>query len=616
MGRAVVQAVAREQGVPRSGAAAWSATLRARYASLKQRVLRPTRRDQEDLSNAFLLDELVRAGSGLKLPLGGSPAVVTPPKEASPSLAKKFPWAASASSAALSAAKDGSRKGAAAKAGKEAKKETSCTKKRSASPLSGFFKSAPLKPGSPPQPQCSPRLWVAPKRARCGRWGGSVPAGKCVVNPLEKFKSYRAVGVLGRGSFGIVTLAEHREGAKYAPLALKSIAIESLASSKKVVHALEERRALETLRGGPNIVRLEGAWRSQRALHVLTQCCVGGELFAHLQKRKRFEPLEVRFIAAELTCALLHTHAHWIVYRDLKPENVLFDERGHVVLADFGLAKKVVFQHGKSPSMALLHRQGCSSLCGTPEYIAPEILDRQEYGAAVDWWSLGIVVAELATGLPPWYTADRTELFRRIRSAPLELRHAVPPPRQKTPTAKPAAASASSPRSPAASSPGVAPPRSGAAPLHSPEALMLAAFVSALLRRNVDARLRDETVKSAPFFSGVRWATLAQQEPPFNPMRQADGRLKSPQQAVLDHFSSDRATEPLPLQHVEPPPPPPPEDGRDGAHVAFRPDPQLFRGWTFAAASPTSPHAKPLQDANRQDHRRPAQHKNLLSLRQ
>jgi serine/threonine protein kinase len=100
-----------------------------------------------------------------------------------------------------------------------------------------------------------------------------------------------------------------------------------------------------------------------------------------------------------------------VIYRDLKPENILLDREGHVKLADFGLAKEGV----NDPI------QGASSLCGTPEYLSPEVLNRQGHGQAVDWWNLGMVLFEMLTGLPPWYTTDKSVLFERIRTAPIKF---------------------------------------------------------------------------------------------------------------------------------------------------------------------------------------------------
>ena len=116
-----------------------------------------------------------------------------------------------------------------------------------------------------------------------------------------------------------------------------------------------------------------------------------------------------RFSAAEMLLAIGHLHKNGIIYRDLKPENVLLDAYGHVKLGDFGLAKDGI----RHPT------QGAKSTCGTPEYMAPEVLNQGGHGFCVDYWGLGMILYEMMTGLPPWYTTDRSKLFRRLRSAPL-----------------------------------------------------------------------------------------------------------------------------------------------------------------------------------------------------
>ena len=133
--------------------------------------------------------------------------------------------------------------------------------------------------------------------------------------------------------------------------------------------------------------------------------CAGGELFFHLGKEGRFSEERSKFYAAEIVLALEHLHSLRIIYRDLKPENVLLDEKGHVRLTDFGLSKEGI-KHNAC---------GANSFCGTPEYLAPEILNRSGHGFAVDWWSLGALVYEMLTGLPPFYSKDREVLFEKIR---------------------------------------------------------------------------------------------------------------------------------------------------------------------------------------------------------
>jgi serine/threonine protein kinase len=152
------------------------------------------------------------------------------------------------------------------------------------------------------------------------------------------------------------------------------------------------------------------AFQSNDKLYFVLDYCAGGELFFHLGKVGKFIEHRACFYAAEITLAIDYVHALDIVYRDLKPENVLLDSRGHVRLTDFGLSKEGI---SKSSS-------GANSFCGTPEYLAPEILNRQGHGRAVDWWSLGALLYEMLTGLPPFYCRDREKLFEKIRKGTLE----------------------------------------------------------------------------------------------------------------------------------------------------------------------------------------------------
>ena len=158
-------------------------------------------------------------------------------------------------------------------------------------------------------------------------------------------------------------------------------------------------------------MKLHYAFQTPEKLYLVLDYCPGGELFFHLSRIRRFPERVARFYAAELLLAIGHLHKRGIIYRDLKPENVLLDADGHVKLGDFGLAKAGL----KHPC------EGATSMCGTPEYMAPEVLSQQGHGFCVDYWGLGMLVYEMMTGLPPWYTTDRAKLFRRLKSAPLDI---------------------------------------------------------------------------------------------------------------------------------------------------------------------------------------------------
>lgn len=220
--------------------------------------------------------------------------------------------------------------------------------------------------------------------------------------------SFEYLKVVGKGAFGKVLVVRKKDtGRVYA---MKVLEKQSIIKRKQVAHTQTERRVLGFTRHS-FIVGLHFAFQNKERLFFVLDYCAGGELFFHLSRLGRFQEPMARFYTAELVLALEHLHSKGVVYRDLKPENVLLDSKGHIRLADFGLSKE-----GVNSAHA-----GTSSFCGTPEYLAPEILDRQPggYGTAVDWWSLGMLLFEMLTGLPPWYTKDRKKLYAKLRSAPL-----------------------------------------------------------------------------------------------------------------------------------------------------------------------------------------------------
>lgn len=244
----------------------------------------------------------------------------------------------------------------------------------------------------------------------------------------------------------------------------------------------------------PFIVGLNMAFQTQEKLFFVLDYCAGGELFFHLGKLGKFPEVRACFYAAEITLALHHVHQLEIVYRDLKPENVLLDGQGHVRLTDFGLSKE-----GISNTTS-----GAHSFCGTPEYLAPEILNRQGHGRAVDWWSLGALLYEMLTGLPPFYCRDRDKLFEKIRRAELTYpRYLSEPARdilQGLLTRNPAK-------------------RLGSGPDDAEEVpttpLSRAAYTVTMLTRLVVTT----QVKRHPFFSGLDWETVMRRDvkPPWEP---------------------------------------------------------------------------------------------------
>ncbi|GMH80004.1 hypothetical protein TL16_g08360, partial [Triparma laevis f. inornata] len=208
-----------------------------------------------------------------------------------------------------------------------------------------------------------------------------------------------------------VVLVRKKAGIEVGGLyAMKVLRKSHLVKRRQIERTKTERRVLSMV-SHVFIMKLHFAFQSSEKLYLVLDYCPGGELFFHLSRYRRFPERVARFYAAELTTAIGHLHSKGIIYRDLKPENVLLDADGHVKLGDFGLAKDNICH----PT------QGATSMCGTPEYMAPEVLQQKGHGFSVDWWGLGMLTFEMFTGLPPWYTTDKTKLFKRLKTAQLVI---------------------------------------------------------------------------------------------------------------------------------------------------------------------------------------------------
>eukprot|EP00927_Polykrikos_kofoidii_P052846 TRINITY_DN4683_c0_g1_i6.p1 TRINITY_DN4683_c0_g1~~TRINITY_DN4683_c0_g1_i6.p1 ORF type:complete len:330 (+),score=59.71 TRINITY_DN4683_c0_g1_i6:68-1057(+) len=216
---------------------------------------------------------------------------------------------------------------------------------------------------------------------------------------------FQLLKVIGKGSYGKVMLVQHtKDNSVYA---MKMLRKENIVKRNQVEHTKAERNVLEAV-NHPFIVNLFYAFQTPKKLYFVLEFCPGGELFFHLSRAGRFAEGRCRFYAAEILLALKYLHAANIIFRDLKPENILLDGDGHAKLTDFGLSKEGIEDNFSAKSM-----------CGTPEYLAPEILAKTGHGKAVDWYSLGALTFEMLTGLPPFYTQDRDKLFDRIRRGAL-----------------------------------------------------------------------------------------------------------------------------------------------------------------------------------------------------
>ncbi|MEQ2254116.1 Serine/threonine-protein kinase N2 [Ilyodon furcidens] len=292
-------------------------------------------------------------------------------------------------------------------------------------------------------------------------------AGRQKKGPLS-LQDFKLIAVLGRGHFGKVLLSEYRKtGTMYAIKALKKgdiIARDEVESLMCEKHIFE----IVNMCHHPFLVNLFACFQTPEHVCFVMEYTAGGDLMMHIHTDVFTEPRAV-FYAACVVLGLQFLHDHKIVYRDLKLDNLLLDRDGYVKIADFGLCKE-----------GMGYGDRTSTFCGTPEFLAPEVLTDTSYTRAVDWWGLGVLIYEMLVGESPFPGDDEEEVFDSIVND--EVRY----------------------------------PR-----FLSTEAI---GIMRRLLRRNPERRLGSgekdaEEVKKQPFFRNVEWEALLQRKvpPPFVP---------------------------------------------------------------------------------------------------
>jgi len=271
------------------------------------------------------------------------------------------------------------------------------------------------------------------------------------------------ITVIGQGSFGKVVQVRHKKtGQIYA---MKMLNKRSIVERGEVEHTKAEKEILQTVKH-PFLMCLHYSFQTPDKLYLVMDFVNGGEMFYHLQQEHTFDNLRAKFYAAEIILGLEYLHQHGIVYRDLKPENLLLDAEGHIKMTDFGLSKQGL----NDPDART------KTFCGTPEYLAPEVLQGQEYGKAVDWWSLGTLIYEMLTGLPPFYDEDVQRMYAQKMTAELQVPDHVDP--------------------------------------------SAADLIAKFLDRNPTTRLQDtKLIKQHPWFADIHWDDLAAKRvmPPYKP---------------------------------------------------------------------------------------------------
>lgn len=330
--------------------------------------------------------------------------------------------------------------------------------------------------------------------------------------------SFDVQQVLGKGSYGTVLKVIHK--ASKIPFALKVIQKGKMTAADAKRVYLREKDVLEAIGTHPFVVSLRHCFTTPEKFYLTLDFCSGGDLDYNLSQTRTgtFDQPRAVFYASELTLALEHLHHNCILYRDLKPENVLLDHEGHCKLVDFGISRTVLTspencQAGEQVAPGILshvpgdegpaagedtnrtnrRRPAAFTFCGSPAYLSPEMVAKRGHGYEVDWFGLGALIYEMLVGLPPFYSENLNLMLRDIRWRDPRMPSSLPSTARRV--------------------------------------------ITGLLAKNPAERLTGEGLKKAELFDGIDWdALLARQvEPPFIPMcKEKEGVM-----AKLKHFFSN-----------------------------------------------------------------------------
>jgi len=213
---------------------------------------------------------------------------------------------------------------------------------------------------------------------------------------------FEVIEKLGKGSFGAVYLVKKRDDPDQTLYAMKILEKDKVLAQNLIRYAKTERNVLYMVQH-QFVVGLNFSFQSHSRLYLIMDYCPGGDMGMALAKHRRFSEDNARVYAAEILLALEYLHKNKIIFRDLKPDNVIFDSDGHALLTDFGLSKTGMGATDKS-----------TSFCGSVAYLAPEMLRKQGHTKSIDWYLLGVLIYEMLVGVPPYFNTEKKKLFENI----------------------------------------------------------------------------------------------------------------------------------------------------------------------------------------------------------
>lgn len=281
------------------------------------------------------------------------------------------------------------------------------------------------------------------------------------ITSNAKISDFEIIKTLGQGSFSKVMLVRHLKGNREF-YAMKVMSKRQIIRENTVEHVLMEKKILSCIKY-PFLIDYIAHFKNNANLFIVLELCIGGEMHVHLKRQQKFEENLCKFYAAQVVLALEYLHFVGIIFRDLKPENIVIDRNGYLKITDFGFAKKI-------------DRKKTKTICGTPEYYAPEILKKMQYSYPVDWYTLGILIYEMASGRPPYRSSNLVRLYQQILDGQMKF------------------------------------------PLHfSQETIDI---IQALTKHSISLRLRSvKLVKAHTYFETINWSQIHKKtaKPPFVP---------------------------------------------------------------------------------------------------